>query len=109
MGGEAKETGREGMERLDHMAVTPLGLVEKFHQEVKTLIDDRSLPPGELLNRISHVREQARQEAESQCDGFDRDAQELEKELLKRLEQLKEVRERAAVVRRVVGTMFRPG
>lgn len=96
------------MEKLEQMAVAPLGLVEKFHQELKAIIDDRTLPVNEMMNRINHLREQIRQEGEGLCDAFDREGNELEKELLKRLEQLKEIRERAAVVRRVIGAMFRP-
>ena len=96
------------MEKLEQMAVAPLGLVERFQQELKAIIDDRALPVNEMMNRINHLREQIRQEGEGLCDAFDGEANELEKELLKKLEQLKEVRERAAVIRRVIGAMFRP-
>lgn len=95
------------MEKFEQMAVAPLGLVEKFHQELKTIIDDRALPMNEMMNRLHYLREQIRQEGDGLFEAFDREANEMEKELLKKLEQLKEVRERAAVVRRVIDAMFR--
>ena len=97
------------MERLDQMATTPLHLMDKFRQELQTILDERRLPIQEQQNRINQLREQIRQEGESHLDAFDRESQEMEKELFRKMEELKDMRQRAFLIRRVFGSMFRPG
>ena len=97
------------MERLDQMATTPLHLMDKFRQELQTILDERRLPIQEQQNRINQLREQIRQEGEGHLDAFDRESQEMEKELVRKMEELKEMRQRAFLIRRVFGSMFRPG
>lgn len=96
------------MERLEGMAMAPLGLVDKFQQDLKTILDEPRVLANEMMNRINSLREHIREECEVQCDAFEREAQEVEKELLRRMEHLKEIRERGSVVRRAIEAMFRP-
>ncbi|HEV8663395.1 MAG TPA: hypothetical protein VGT06_09700 [Candidatus Methylomirabilis sp.] len=97
------------MERLQQMTAAPLHLMDKFRQELLTILDERRLPIQEQQNRINQLREQIRQEGDGQLDAFDRESQEMEKDLLRKLEELKEMRTRASLIRRVFGSMFRPG
>ncbi len=97
------------MERLAQMTVAPLNLMDKFRQELQTILDERRLPIQEQQNRINQLREQIRQEGEGHLDAFDQETQEMEKELLRKMEELKEMRQRAFLIRRVFGSMFRPG
>lgn len=97
------------MERLRQMAAVPLHLMDKFRQELVAILDERKLPFQEQQNRINQLREQIRQEGDEQLDAFDRESQEQEKELLRRLEELKDMRQRASLIRRVFDSMFRPG
>jgi FKBP-type peptidyl-prolyl cis-trans isomerase (trigger factor) len=97
------------MERLQQMTAAPLHLMDKFRQELLTILDERRLPIQEQQNRINQLREQIRQEGDGQLDAFDRESQEMEKDLLRKLEELKEMRQRASLIRRVFGSMFRPG
>lgn len=97
------------MERLGQMTAAPLHLMDKFRQELLTILEERRLPIQDQQNRINQLREQIRQEGEGQLDAFDRESQEMEKDLLRRMEELKEMRQRAALIRRVFGSMFRPG
>lgn len=96
------------MERLEQMTIAPLGLVEKFQKDLKTILDEPGLPANELMNRISALREHIRRECEVQGEAFERETEELEKELLRKLEHLREIRERGSVVRRAIEAMFRP-
>lgn len=96
------------MERLEEMAMAPLGLIDRFQQELRTILDERALPPDEMMNRINFLRENIRQECEGQGEAFDRETQGVEQDLVRRLEQLKEIRERGSVVWRTVEAMFRP-
>ena len=97
------------MDRLAQMTVAPLHLMDKFRQELQTILDERRLPIQEQQNRINQLREQIRQEGEGQLDAFDRESQEMEKDLFRKMEELKEMRQRAFLIRRVFGSMFRPG
>jgi len=96
------------MERLEQMAIAPLGLVEKFQKDLKAILDEPGLPASELMDRINALREHIRQECGVQGEAFEREVEEIEKELLRKLEYLKELRERGSVVRRAIEAMFRP-
>jgi len=96
------------MERLEGMAMAPLGLVDKFQQDLKTILDEPGLLASEMMNRVNALRERIREECEVQGDAFEREAQEVEKELLRKMEHLNEIRERGLVVRRAIEAMFRP-
>lgn len=97
------------MERLSQMTAAPLHLMDKFRQELLTILDERRVPIQEQQNRINQLREQIRQEGEGHLDAFERESQEMEKDLLQKMEHLKEMRHRASLIRRVFSTMFRPG
>lgn len=96
------------MEGIEQLAMAPLGLVDQFQQELKMILDDRTLPTPDKIMRINSLKEKMHQECENQCDAFDREAQEVERELLQRLEQLRESRELNSVIRRAIEPMFRP-
>lgn len=109
-GGCGGKKGGEGkMERLSQMTAAPLHLMDKFRQELLTILDERRVPIQEQQNRINQLREQIRQEGEGHLDAFERESQEMEKDLLQKMEQLKEMRHRASLIRRVFSTMFRTG
>lgn len=97
------------MERLQQMTAGPLHLMDKFRQELLAILEERRIPLQEQQNRISQLREQIRQEGETHLDAFERESQEMEKDLLQKMEQLKDLRQRASLIRRVFASMFRPG
>ncbi|MFQ5881905.1 MAG: hypothetical protein ACE5I9_05470 [Candidatus Methylomirabilales bacterium] len=97
------------MQKLEEMAMAPLSLVDRFRQEVPKMLEDRTVPAHELTDRIAQFRDQIYQEGEAKFAEFVKGAESMEQELLRRLEQLREIRERAQLIRGLINSMFRPG
>ncbi|MFQ5839945.1 MAG: hypothetical protein ACE5HK_04410 [Candidatus Methylomirabilales bacterium] len=95
------------MERLAELAVAPLSLVDRFRQEVGTMVDEGGLPAGELLQRIDQLRGEIHAEGETRFGQFVKEADAVEQELLGRLDQVRELRERAELIRGLISSMFR--
>lgn len=97
------------MYHLEEMAMDPLSLVDRFRQEVPKMLDDRTIPASELMDRISRFREEIYQQGEAKFADFVKEADSIEQELLRKVEQLREIRERALLIRGLINSMFRPG
>jgi hypothetical protein len=97
------------MQHLEELAMAPLSLVDRFRQEVPKMLEDRTIPANELMDRISQFREQIYQQGETKFTEFVKEAESMEQELLRRVEQLREIRERALLIRGLINSMFRPG
>jgi hypothetical protein len=97
------------MQHLEDLAMAPLSLVDRFRQEVPKMLEDRTIPANELMDRITQFREQIYQQGETKFTEFVKEAESMEQELLRRVEQLREIRERALLIRGLINSMFRPG
>lgn len=97
------------MEKIEELAMAPLSLMDRFRQEVPAMLEDRTIPAHELMQRITQLKEEIYREGEAKFAEFVKGADSLEQELLRRLEQLREIRERAQLIRGLVHSMFRPG
>ncbi|MCZ6479029.1 MAG: hypothetical protein V3V07_03975 [candidate division NC10 bacterium] len=97
------------MQHLEDLAMAPLSLIDRFRQEVPKMLEDRTIPANELMDRISQFREQIYQQGETKFTEFVKEAESMEQELLRRVEQLREIRERALLIRGLINSMFRPG
>ncbi len=97
------------MEKMEELAMAPLSLMDRFRQEVPTMLEDRTIPAHELMQRINQLKEEIYREGEAKFAEFVKEADSIEQELLRRLEQLREMRERAQLIRGLVHSMFRPG
>ncbi|MFQ5802636.1 MAG: hypothetical protein ACE5JQ_07065 [Candidatus Methylomirabilales bacterium] len=73
------------------------------------MLEDRTIPAHELMDRISEFREEIYQQGEAKFTEFVKEAESMEQELLRRVEQLREIRERALLIRGLINSMFRPG
>jgi hypothetical protein len=73
------------------------------------MLEDRTIPAHELMQRISRLKEEIFQEGEAKFAEFVKEAESMEQEILRQLEQLREIRERAQLIRGLVHSMFRPG
>ncbi|MEE9539158.1 MAG: hypothetical protein V3W10_07480, partial [candidate division NC10 bacterium] len=93
----------------EDLAMAPLSLVDRFREEVPKMLEDRTIPANELMDRISQFREQIYQQGETKFTEFVKEAESMEQELLRRVEQLREIRERALLIRGLINSMFRPG
>ena len=93
------------MKRLEQLASSPLSLIDRFHQEAQTIFSE-PFPPEELSKQIQSARDRFFQEAEEQFYEFGKEADAMEEELLKTLQQIKEVRERANVASNLVRSIF---
>ncbi len=97
------------MQHLEDLAMAPLSLIDRFRQEVPKMLEDRTIPANELMDRITQFREQIYQQGETKFTEFVKEAESMEQELLRRVEQLREIRERALLIRGLINSMFRPG
>ncbi|MFQ5658528.1 MAG: hypothetical protein ACE5G5_13385 [Candidatus Methylomirabilales bacterium] len=97
------------MQKLEDLAMAPLSLVDRFRQEVPKMLEDRTVPAHELLDRIARFREEIYLQGEAKFAEFVKEAESMEQELLKRVEQLREIRERGQLIRALISSMFRPG
>ena len=97
------------MQHLEDLSMAPLSLIDRFRQEVPKMLEDRTIPANELMDRISQFREQIYQQGETKFTEFVKEAESMEQELLRRVEQLREIRERALLIRGLINSMFRPG
>ena len=97
------------MQHLERLAMAPLSLVDLFRQEVPKMLEDRTIPANELMDRIARFREEIYQQGEAKFTEFVKEAESIEQELLRRVEQLREIRERALLIRGLINSMFRPG
>ncbi len=96
------------IQRLEELAMAPLSLVDRFRQEVPKIIADRTIPVHELMGRIAQFQQEICQEGEARFAEFVNEAESVEQELLRRLEELREIRERAQLIRGLMRSMFRP-
>ncbi len=96
------------IQMLKELAKAPLSTIDRFRQEVPKMVDDRAIPAHELMNHISQFLEQLYQRDEGEFARFEREAESAEQELQRRLEQLREIWERARVVHTLVSSMFAP-
>ncbi len=96
------------MQRLEELALVPLTLVDRFRNEVAKMVEDRTIPAHELMDRISQFGEEVYQQGEAKFAEFVKEAESMEQELLKRVEQLREIRERGQVIHTLVKNMFDP-
>ena len=97
------------MERLYELVRSPLSAIDRFHQEIQTIFAEQQRPADELSQQVDSVREQVYQDAEARFREFGREgADAVEEELLRNLQQVKEVRARANVVGGLVRSVFRP-
>lgn len=101
-----KETS---VERLETLAGAPLALIERFHQEVRSMADDFGIPAQDLLDRIAHLQAQLYREGEEAFAGFLKEAEATEQQLEERLQHLRTLKERATLLRGLLASMFRPG
>lgn len=97
------------MERLETLAGAPLALIERFHQEVRSMADDHAIPAQDLLDRIAHLQAQLYREGEEAFAGFLKEAEATEEQLRERLQYLRTLKERATLLRGLLASMFRPG
>jgi len=100
-------TEKWGMERLEQLAKGPLSFIDRFHHEVQAIFIEAQ-PPDEISKQIQSVKEQMFQEAEERFYEFGKEADAVEEELLKNLEEVREVRARANLVSGLVRSIFRP-
>ncbi len=96
------------IQRLEELAMAPLSLVDRFRQEVPKILGDRTIPVHELMGRIAQFQQEICQEGEVTFAEFVNEAESVEQELLRRLEELREIRERAQLIRGLIRSMFRP-
>ena len=96
------------MERLYELVRSPRSAIDRFHQEIQTIFAEQQRPADELSQQVDSVREQVYQDAEARFREFGREADAVEEELLRNLQQVKEVRARANVVGGLVRSVFRP-
>lgn len=105
--GQATVTmGRWGMERLEQLAKGPLSFIDRFHHEVQAIFTEAT-PPDEISKQIQSVKEQMFQEAEERFYEFGKEADAVEEELLKSLQQVRGVRARANLVSGLIRSIFR--
>ncbi len=96
------------IQMLEELAMAPLSLVDRFRQEVLKIIGDRTIPVHELMGRIAQFQQEICQEGEATFAEFVNEADSVEQELLRRLEELREIQERAQLIRGIISSMFRP-
>ncbi len=96
------------IQKLEELAMVPLSLVDRFRQEVPKMLEDRTIPVHELMDRISQFREEIYKQGEARFAEFVNEADSAEQELLRRLEELREIQERAQLIRGLIRSMFRP-
>jgi len=96
------------IQKLEELAMAPLSLVDSFRQEVPKIMGDRTIPAHELMGRIAQFQQEICQEGEARFAEFVNEADSVEQELLRRLEELREIQERAQLIRGIMSSMFRP-
>lgn len=96
------------MEKLHAMAVAPLSAIDRV-AEVRMLLEDRSIPLDHVISQIAELQREISLEGEAEFARFTKEADPVEQELLKRLQELRDIRDRAQLVCGFVTTMFRPG
>ena len=105
---ELQHHGEQGrMARLEKLVTAPLSLIDRLY-EVRTLLGDRLTSADDIRNRIAQLREEIDQESGATFAKFVQEAEPMEQELRRQLEQLRELRERAQLVCSIVQSMFRP-
>ncbi len=72
------------------------------------MVEHRAIPAHELMDRISQFREEISKQGEVEFAEFVKEAESMEQDLVRRVEQLREIRERAKLIRDLVRSMFRP-
>ncbi len=96
------------MQRLEELANAPLSAIDRFRQEVPKIVEHRAIPAHELMDRISQFRAEISKQGEVKFIEFVKEAESMEQDLVRRVEQLREIRERAKLIRDLVRSMFRP-
>ncbi len=72
------------------------------------MLEDRTIPAHELMDRIAQFQQEICQEGEARFAEFVNEADSVEQELLRRLEELREIQERSQLIRGLMRSMFRP-
>ncbi len=96
------------IQKLEELAKAPLSTIDRFRQEVPKIMGDRTIPVHELMGRIAQFQQEICQEGEARFAEFVNEADSVEQKLLRRLEELREIRERAQLIRGIMSSMFRP-
>ncbi|HLC42183.1 MAG TPA: hypothetical protein VJO34_11275 [Methylomirabilota bacterium] len=94
------------MEQLEKLVRDPLSLIERFHTEVQKMFEERE-SIQDLEERINRLREEIFQEGENQVARLFKEVDAVEQELLRSLNEIRELRKRAQVVRALVASLFR--
>lgn len=95
-------------EKLHGLAVAPLSLIDRVY-EVRKMLEDRTIPIDHLVDRIGQLQREMSRQSEAQFAEFENEADPAEEELLKRLLEIRQIRERAQLICGFVTSMFRPG
>lgn len=95
------------MEKLHKLAVAPLSLIDRL-QELREILVDPTIPMDRLMNHIAEFHREMSAQGGAQFEGFMKEAEPVEQELLRRLEQLRGIRDRAQLVSTFIASMFRP-
>ncbi len=95
------------MEKLHKLAVAPLSLIDRL-QEMREILADPTIPMDHLMNHIAEFHREMSARGGAQFEGFMKEAEPVEQELLRRLEQLRGIRDRAQLVSTFIASMFRP-
>ena len=96
------------MRKLEELTLGPLYLLDRFRQEVSKMPEDRTMPVHDLKVRIAQFQGEIFQDGEAEFAEFVKEAESMEQELLKRVEQLQEIRERGQLMRDLAISIFRP-
>ena len=94
------------MEQLEKLIRDPLSLIERFHTEVQKMFEERETV-NELEERINRLREEIFEEGENQLSRLFKEADAVEQDLLRSLNDIRELRKRAQVVRALIASLFR--
>ncbi|MGH7371616.1 MAG: hypothetical protein ACREJK_07200, partial [Candidatus Methylomirabilales bacterium] len=77
-------------------------------QELRAILEDPTIPMDHLMNHITEFHQEMSAQGGAQFEGFMKEAEPVEQELLRRLEQLRGIRDRAQLVSTFIASMFRP-
>ena len=95
------------MEKLHKLAVAPLSLIDRL-QELREILEDPTIPMDHLMNHIAEFHQEMSAQGGAQFEQFMKEAEPVEQELLRRLEQLRGIRDLAQLVCTFIASMFRP-
>ena len=93
------------MEHLEENARGLMSQLDHFCAGVREIIAEE-LPVGAKTEKVARLRDKAVAEIEALSMGFDRAAQEKEKELMEQMARLRQLRDQVTVIRHGVLPMF---